>query len=82
MYEYIDPDGPVAAALEADGYEKSPWGENIVANKSQYTEDIFRGYPDAYYTQQQPPRYIRAIPYETLSRSNGMITQGYGHASE
>ncbi len=82
LYEYIDPDGPVAAALEADGYEKSPWGENIVANKSQYTEDIFRGYPDAYYTQQQPPRYIRAIPYETLSRSNGMITQGYGHASE
>ncbi|MCY1721961.1 RagB/SusD family nutrient uptake outer membrane protein [Prolixibacteraceae bacterium Z1-6] len=82
LYEYIDPAGPKAAALEADGYVKTDWGANIVANKSQYTEDIFKGYPDSYYTSGQPPRYVRAIPFETLANSNGLITQGYGHASE
>ncbi|SHI58385.1 RagB/SusD family nutrient uptake outer membrane protein [Pseudozobellia thermophila] len=82
LYEYIDPDGPVAAALEADGYEKSPWGANIIANESQYTSDIFKGYPDSYYNAGEPPRYMRAIPFETLSKSKGLITQGYGHASE
>jgi hypothetical protein len=82
LYEYIDPNGPVALALEADGYVKSPWGINIVGNESQYTSDIFKGYPDSYYNEGQPPRYIRAIPSETLDQSNGNITQGYGHASE
>ncbi len=82
LYEYIDPDGPVAAALEADGYVKSDWGSNIISNESQYTSDIFRGYPDSYYDSGQPPRYIRAIPSETLDQSNGNITQGYGHASQ
>ncbi|WP_347840331.1 RagB/SusD family nutrient uptake outer membrane protein [uncultured Draconibacterium sp.] len=82
LYEYIDPNGPVAAALEAEGYEKSDWGSNIVANEGQYTTDIFKGYPDAYYFAGEPPRYMRAVPYETLAQSNGLITQGYGHASE
>ncbi len=82
LYEYIDPDGPVAAALEADGYEMSPWGINMINNESQYTSDIFKGYPDEYYDQGQPPRYNRAIPFTTLAASNGLITQGYGHASE
>jgi hypothetical protein len=82
LYEYIDPNGVEAAALEADGYVKSKWGANIVANEGQYTSDIFKGYPDSYYSSGQPPRYVRAVPYETLSQSNGLITQGYGHASE
>jgi len=82
LYEYIDPNGAVAKALEADGYKKTAWGANIVANESQYTSDIFKGYPDSYYSAGEPPRYMRAVPYETLSKSNGNITQGYGHASE
>lgn len=82
LYEYIDPNGSLAAELEAQGYEKSDWGSNIVANESQYTTDIFKGYPDSYYFAGEPPRYMRAVPYETLAQSNGMITQGYGHASE
>tara|TARA_R110002049_G_scaffold307012_1_gene506416 strand:- start:18 stop:533 length:516 start_codon:yes stop_codon:yes gene_type:complete len=82
LYEYIDPDGLVAAGLEAEGYVKSDWGSNIIANESQYTSDIFKGYPDSYYTAGEPPRYMRAIPSETLDQSNGLITQGYGHASE
>ncbi|KJD34419.1 hypothetical protein PK35_01060 [Tamlana nanhaiensis] len=82
LYSYIDPNGAEAAALEADGYVMSPWGINIVNNESQYTSDIFKGYPDAYYSEGQPPRYNRAIPFTTLAASNGLITQGYGHASE
>lgn len=82
LYEYINPDGAVAAALEADGYVKSDWGSNMIANESQYTSDIFKGYPDSYYDAGEPPRYNRAIPFTTLAASNGLITQGYGHASE
>lgn len=82
LYEYIDPDGAVAAALEADGYIKSDWGSNMLANESQYTSDIFKGYPDSFYSGGEPPRYIRAIPFTTLAASKGLITQGYGHASE
>ncbi|MEQ9221494.1 MAG: RagB/SusD family nutrient uptake outer membrane protein [Cyclobacteriaceae bacterium] len=79
LYTYIDPDGPEAALLEADGYVKTDWGSNIVANESQYTTDIFLGYPDSYVTEGQPPRYVRAVPSETILLSNGLITQGYGH---
>ena len=79
LYTYIDPDGPEAALLEADGYVKTDWGSNIVANESQYTTDIFLGYPDSYVSEGQPPRYVRAVPSETILLSNGLITQGYGH---
>lgn len=82
LYEYIDPDGAVAAQLEADGYEKSPWGINIVDNEEQYTSDIFKGYPDSYYSAGEPPRYIMPIPGETISLSDGLITNGYGHAQQ
>lgn len=82
LYEYIDPNGPIAAALVADGYVRSPWGSNMIANESQYTSDIFKGYPDSYYNAGEPPRYMRAIPFTTLAGSKGLITQGYGHASE
>lgn len=82
LYEHIEPGSAEALALEADGYEMSPWGANMIANESQYTSDIFKGYPDSYYAAGEPPRYMRAIPFETLSKSKGLITQGYGHASE
>lgn len=80
MFTYIDPNGPEAAALEADGYAKKPWGANLVANEGQYTDDMFKGYPDEYFDAGFPPRYMAALSLETLSKSNGNITQGYGHA--
>ena len=82
LYEYIDPNGTLAAELEADGYVRSPWGINMIENESQYTSDIFRGYPDSFFSAGEPPRYIMPIPSETISQSNGLITQGYGHASQ
>jgi len=82
MFRYIDPNGAEAAALEADGYVKSPWGINLVNNVVEYTDDFFLGYPDGSYAAGVPPRYIMPLGYATLSTSNGNLTQGYGHASE
>lgn len=82
LYRYIDPAGAEATALQAAGYVKTNWGINIIANESQYTTDVFKGYTDAYYTAGAPPRYVRALAYTILSQSNGAITQGYGHAAQ
>lgn len=80
IFRYIDPNGAEAAALEADGYVKTAWGSNIVANEGHYTTDLFKGYPDDFFTAGVPPRYMAALSFETLSKSNGFITQGYGHS--
>lgn len=82
LYRYIAPNSPEALNLQSAGYVKTNWGINIVNNQSQYSTDIFKGYQDNYYAAGYPPRYIRALTYETISQSNGNITQGYGHASE
>ena len=54
---YIDPNGAEAAALVAPGYKKTAWGANIVTYEDQYTNNIFKGYPDAYATFGTPPGY-------------------------
>lgn len=80
LFRYIDPDGAEAAALEADGYVKKPWGANIVEYEFQYTTDVFKGYTDAYYDAGAPPRYLFPLSSETISKSNGLISNGYGFA--
>ncbi len=82
LFEYIDPNGPVAATLEAEGYVKTAWGSNIVVNEDQYTENVFKGYSDALYQQGAPPRYLFPLSSETISKSNGLITNGYGFAQQ
>ncbi len=82
MFRYIDPASQEAADLVAAGYKKVAWGSNLVANKVEYTDDFFLGYPDGSYAAGVPPRYIMPLSYSTLSTSNGNLTQGYGHASE
>jgi starch-binding outer membrane protein, SusD/RagB family len=81
LFRYINPTGSEALTLQSAGYVKTNWGINIVNNESQYSTDIFKGYQDNYYTAGYPPRYIRALTYETIAQSKGNITQGYGHAS-
>ncbi len=78
LFNYIDPSGTEAAALVIDGYKKTNWGINIVNNAGQYTTNIFKGYPDAYYNAGVPPRYLFPMPTETITKSNGLITNGYG----
>lgn len=74
LYEYIDPNGPVAAALEADGYTKTNWGIDIVAGKEQLWDyNILSGI-----TMTDVPLYFHPMPATTISQSNGMVTNGYG----
>jgi len=60
--------------VDADGYEKRPWGKDIVENYSTYQDNILSGVTSA----SQPPRYYWPIPSETLSYSGGKVTNGYG----
>lgn len=82
LFEYIDPAGAEAVALVADGYKKTNWGNTIVANKDQYINNVFKGYPDDYYASGVPPRYLLPLSSETISKSNGLISNGYGFAQE
>jgi len=78
LFNYIDPSGTEAAALLAQGYKKVAWGANIVTYEGQYTTSIFKGYPDAYFSAGVPPRYLFPLSSETVSKSNGLIKNGYG----
>ena len=82
LFRYIDPAGAEAAALVAAGYVKTAWGSVIVTNAGQYSTSIFKGYPDAYYASGVPPRYLLPLSSETISKSNGLISNGYGFAQE
>lgn len=75
LYEYIDPNGAEAAALEADGYTRKNWGITIIDNKNTiYDRNILSGIG----SQGAAPRYYHPIPFATLSQSKGNVTNGYG----
>lgn len=77
LFKFIDSASAEGLALKAAGYKVTPWGSNIVANAPQYTSNIFKGYPDAYYTAGVPPRYLFPIPTESITKST-VVTNGYG----
>lgn len=75
LFEYIDPEGPVAAALEADGYTKTNWGVDIVSQKETlFDRNVLSGLGE----DGAAPRYYHPIPFETLNQSKGQVTNGYG----
>lgn len=74
LFEYIAPESAEAEALEADGYVKTEWAINIVNNEFSYKRNILSGIENV----MTPPRYFYPIPFETISKSNGKITNGYG----
>ncbi len=78
LFNYIDPNGAEAAALESEGYVKTNWGIDIVNNASSYNRNILSGVTST----DQPPRYYFPIPYETISKSEGQVTNGYGLAQQ
>ncbi len=82
LFKFIDPAGAEAAALVAQGYVKTAWGADIVKYESQYSTDIFKGYTDAYIAGGVPPRYLLPLSSETISKSNGLISNGYGFAQQ
>jgi starch-binding outer membrane protein, SusD/RagB family len=82
LFNYIDPAGAEAAALVAAGYVKTNWGADMITNISQYTDDIFKGYPDGSAAAGIPPRYLFPLSSETIAKSNGLIKNGYGFAQQ
>lgn len=75
LFEYIDPESDRAKALEAEGYAKTNWGIDIVANKDGlYDRNILSGLGES----GAAPRYFHPIPFETISQSGGAVTNGYG----
>jgi starch-binding outer membrane protein, SusD/RagB family len=77
LYRYIDPSGAEAASLESAGYVKTNWGIDIVNNFSSYQHNILSGITSA----TDPPRLYFPIPSETITKSHGKITNGYGLAN-
>ncbi|WP_262249793.1 RagB/SusD family nutrient uptake outer membrane protein [Parapedobacter soli] len=77
LYSYIDPDGAEAAALEADGYQKTDWGIKIGegTNPDMYRAAILDGVVGR---ENLAPRYFHAIPLTVIDQSKGKVTNGYG----
>ena len=82
LFRYIDPNGAEAAALEADGYEKTNWGVDLVAEEDENVANVFRGYTDQLYSEGAPPRYPYPINSITIKQSNGLITNGYDYPQQ
>ena len=79
LFNYIDPDGAEAKKLLDEGYAKVDWGATLVKYADHYTNsNLLPGVKDG----NVPPRYYWRIPFETLSKSKGKITNGYGLAQE
>ncbi len=86
LFRYIDPASAEAAALEAEGYKKTPWavGMYIPAGKTapdqnqeaEWSTKFMGGYTDADYAAKKAPIYL--IPMETTVVSTTGIKNGYG----
>jgi starch-binding outer membrane protein, SusD/RagB family len=74
LFKYIDPAGAKAASLQSSGFVKTPWGIDIVNSATSYERNILSGLT----SPTDPPRYYWPIPFETISKSKGQVTNGYG----
>ena len=74
LFEYIDPNGPVAAALEALGYKKTDWATKMVSEQGTLWDYNMLSGIDL----SDVPMYFHPIPRETLDQSKGKVTNGYG----
>jgi hypothetical protein len=78
LFKFIDSTSAEGLALKATGYKVTPWGSTIVQYEGQYNTAIFKGYPDSYLSAGVPPRYLFPIPTESITKSYGNVTNGYG----
>ena len=62
------------AALEADGYKKTDWGQQLVDNDDEYYKYLFYQYD-----YQKAPIYL--FPFSPNTLSTGGFTNGYGFAN-
>lgn len=75
LFEYIDPNGSEAAALEADGYTRQDWGVELAELYDEYYTYLFYDYD---YTS--APIYL--WPFTPNAISAGGFTNGYGFKQE
>ncbi len=78
LFRYINPSSAEATALVAAGYAKTNWGIDLANATAVYQRNILSGITSA----GDPPRYYWPIPAETLAKSNGKVTNGYGLAQQ
>lgn len=76
LFVYIDPNGDEAKALEADGYKKTNWGADIVKYADEYSTYVFHKFNED--NAKKAPIYLWPLYPNTISASNGKITNGYG----
>ncbi|MFV0289802.1 MAG: RagB/SusD family nutrient uptake outer membrane protein [Mangrovibacterium sp.] len=82
LYDYIDPDGAEASALEADGYAKVEWGIrtwNDATAKAMLNAAILDGVVGR---ENSAPRYFHPMPKTLIDQSKGNVTNGYGLPSK
>lgn len=72
LFEKLD--DATADQLEADGYTKVKWGLAFAENIDSYLTMVVSGIKSA----TDVPRPYWPIPLETISQSNGKVTNGYG----
>lgn len=78
LYNYIDPNGAEAAALEADGYTKVNWGIRVWNDpnaKAMLDAAILDGVVGR---ETSAPRYFHAMPLTVIDQSKGKVKNGYG----
>lgn len=77
LYNYIDPNGSEAAALEADGYVKTDWAIKMLqgTNPAMYKAAILDGVVGR---ENMAPRYYHPMPLTVIDQSKGKVTNGYG----
>ncbi len=76
LYEYIDPAGAEAKALEAAGYTKTAWGIGATTDAAQTMLNgaILDGVVGR---ETKAPRYFHPLPITVLDQSKGTVTNGY-----
>ena len=75
LFTYIDPNGPEADALVADGYKRVDWGATLVANYNEYYTYFFYDYDYV-----KAPLYL--WPFTPNVIATGGFSNGYGFRQE
>lgn len=72
LFKYIDPESAEAKALEADGYKKTDWGADVLANEKEYNDYVLNGVIEG-----KVPVYFVPIGINQL-KTNKLLINGYG----
>jgi hypothetical protein len=80
LFEYIDPDGTEAKALEAEGYVRTDWGKEIIDKQDNI--DAYYTYVYNGYESKTPPIYMFPMHGDVIKQNPDVLIQGYGFPSK